>query len=80
MDKATQSALALKANIVILKAQLAETEFDLLKMRGAGRPVSCIALLASTKGRFVYTNKQWIAEQESIMLIRQLTGLRNQLW
>jgi hypothetical protein len=35
IDKATQLALALKANIVILKRQLAETEFELLKERRA---------------------------------------------
>jgi hypothetical protein len=65
MDEATQSALALKANIVILKRQLAETEAELLKERRAGRPAPCTALPASTTGRFVYTDKQWIVEQES---------------
>jgi hypothetical protein len=36
MDKATQLALALKADIVIIKRQLAETELELLKERRAG--------------------------------------------
>ena len=65
MDKATQLALALKANIVILKRQLAETESELLKERRAGRPAPWAALSASTNGCFVYTNEQWIVEQES---------------
>ena len=64
MDKATQSALALKADIVFLKRQLAETEAELLERR-AGRPASRTALPASITGRFVYTDKQWIVEQES---------------
>jgi hypothetical protein len=36
-----------------------------LKERRAGRLAPCTALPASTNGRFVYTNKQWIVEQES---------------
>jgi hypothetical protein len=65
MDKATQLALALNADIVILKRQLAETELDLLKESKAGCPAPHTALPASTNGRFVYTNEQWIVEQES---------------
>ena len=64
MTKATQSALASKADI-ILKRQLADTEAELLKERSAGRPAPCTALPASTNGCFVYTNEQWIVEQES---------------
>ena len=61
MDKATQLALALKANIVILKRQLAETE------DGVAERAPCLlqALPASTNSCFVYTNKQGIVEHES---------------
>ena len=55
------SALALKINIVMLKRQLAEPEFELLKERRTG----CHALPASMNGPFVYTDEQWIVEQES---------------
>jgi hypothetical protein len=65
MTKATNLALVLQADNLLLKRQLADTVIKLQRMRQAGRPRPCTQLDASTNGIYVNTQEQWAAAIEA---------------
>ena len=58
MTEATNLALVLQADNLLLEQQLADTKTELQRLRQAGRP-------RSTDGIYVYTQKKWAAAIEA---------------